>query len=147
MSKKTSQQLETMHAQQNGVFPEVGQEEIHDKYYAEQKRLSDIERLKEDIEIAEERIRRADAFIALEKDENYQTIFEKGYFDQFAKGAIRACGRGSDKQKEFHGVLDGIGHCQVYLEGIMQFGAAAKTELPRMKDELANLQQHSHTFK
>ena len=145
MSKEMSNRLNQMHAQQNRG--EESQEEIHDKFYAEQKRLSDIERLKEDIEIAEERIKRADAFIELEKNEHYKTIFEKGYFDQFLKGAVRACGRGTEKQKEFHSVIDGVGHCQVYLEGVMQFGSQAKIELPRMKDELARLQQVNATFK
>lgn len=118
---------------------DVSQQE---KFDAQQRLDSDIKRLEKDIEYAEKRIKRGEAYLRLEKNEDWKAIIEEGFFKELANGAIKALGKGKSSnvpKEEWVEILASIGHFQTYLEGVTQFNAQAKDLLPQMKDELARL--------
>jgi len=120
------------------IYPDTP-EDVYDKYYAEDKRKSEILFLEREIEIAEKRLKKADALLRLESNPDWVVVMQDGYMDEFAKNAIRGLGRGNIKKEELHEVLEGIGSLQTHLEGLLQLANTAKMELPRMRDELVSL--------
>jgi hypothetical protein len=117
-------------------------EDVYEEYHAQDKLDGDIKRLEQDIEFAEMRVKRGTAFSRLENNEDFKEIFEKGFFEELANGAIKSLGKGTQgnvPKEEWVEILSSIGHLKTYLEGIVQFDAQAKMALPQMKDELARL--------
>lgn len=116
--------------------------EVFEKFHAQEKLEGDIARLEKDIEYAEMRIKRGEAYLRLENNEDWKNIVEEGFFKDLANGAIKSLGKGKDSnvpREDWIEILASIGHFQTYLEGVTQFHAQAKSFLPQMKDELVRL--------
>lgn len=118
------------------------EDNVYDQFYAQEERLGAIEQLKLQIEVSEKQEKKANAFLKLEKNEDFQLVIEKGFIEDLGKSAIKALGRNPDEQhkEDMHNVILAIGILQAHFEGIAQLGARAKLELPRLRDELIRLQ-------
>ena len=114
-------------------------EEVFKHYHAEDKRKGEIMILEREISMAEHRIKKADAYLRLEKNADWKTVMEEGFMDEFAKNAIKGLGRGNIDKSELHAVLESVGTLQTHLEGLLQLANTAKMDLPKMKDELVRL--------
>jgi hypothetical protein len=124
--------------------------DVFEQYHAQDKLEGDIKRLEKDIELGEMRLKREEAYLRLENNPDWKEIVEEGFFKDLANGAIKSLGKGQDAnipKEEWVEILSSIGHFQTYLEGIMQFGAQAKSLLPQMKDDLAKLKTQNTVLK
>ena len=123
---------------------------VNERYYEYQKLKGDISRIEKDIEYAEMRIKRGEAYLRLEKNDDWKAIVEEGYFKDLANGAIKSLGKGRDgnvSKEDWMEILSSIGHLQTYLEGIVQFKSQAEIHLQPLKDELVYLKSQESATK
>ena len=117
------------------------EQEVFDKYYAEEQRKGAVDAITAQIKLTEEQIAMGDAFLRLEKDKDFILCIEKGYIQDVRDRIVKTLGRSLEEKvrNDLHMLLDGVGSFQTHLEGIMQLHGNAKTTLPQLKDELSGL--------
>lgn len=114
-----------------------------EKYYAQQRLEGEVATLERQIEGHEKQIKKGEALLRLEQNEDFKMIIEEGFLKELALNAVYSRSQTGDEKikAEMDDVITGCGILKTHLIGLMQLHAHAQLKLPQDRDELIRLKQ------